>query len=523
MPLLSRRQVWTGALAAPLLAACGAQPSTAADVAVLRRTLQSDVDTLDPHKASGFWERMVLGDLYTGLFTEAADGTPTPGAAGAHEVAADGLSWRFTLRPHDWSDGTPVTAEDFVFALRRLMTPATAAPYASILSILAGSDAVLAGAAAPETLGVAAEGPHGLRLELTRPAPFLPELLTHFVAYPLPRHRVLADPTGWTKPGGASNGPYVLTRRIAGDRLELAANPRFFEAGSVGVPAVAYLPRTDTAAAVTGFRAGEIDIVAGVPSNQVATLKRQYAAELFVTPSMMVVYVVFNLRRPPLAARAVRQALTAAIDRTAIAGTVLNADDAPTGRLTPEFLSGRATAAPAADAAQARALLRESAQGGVPTPAIALSHAALPDTRKIAVAIQDMWGGVGVATNLRAADPQTHYAALRSGDFDAAIAVWNPDYADPEAYLYLGEAAGNQANYGGYDSPAFNDLMRRAQAAGPQARIALLAEAEDALLGDAALAPLYFAAARNLVARRVQGWVPNPRNLNRSRYLKLAR
>jgi len=175
-------------------------------------------------------------------------------------VSADGRTWTFHLRRHLWSDGTPVTAEDFVFAWRRLLDPKTGAYYAYNLWVIKNAHAISAGKLPPASLGVTAPDDATLVVQLEHPASYLPELLTHETAYPLPRKTVLALGNAWSKPGNyVGNGAYVPKAWIANDHITLVRNPRFYDAAHVRIDVVNYFPTQDTQAGLRRFRAGDLD------------------------------------------------------------------------------------------------------------------------------------------------------------------------------------------------------------------------------------------------------------------------
>ena len=185
---VSRRTLLSGA-AVLVLAACGQggtgdqtaanAPAKPGSTTEFRRGNGAEPKSLDPHHAEGTWEASVIGDMLMGLTTEDEEGKPIPGAAEHWETSADGLTWTFHLRDHQWSDGMPVTAEDFVFAWRRILDPKTAAQYASLLTLFKNADAIIAGKMPPSSLGAKAVDAKTLELTLEHPAPFILELMTH--------------------------------------------------------------------------------------------------------------------------------------------------------------------------------------------------------------------------------------------------------------------------------------------------------------------------------------------------------
>ncbi len=201
--MITRRQFARNAAAFAALAAAGAAPALAqaSGYTILRRGNQNEPQYLDPNKATGSWETNIIGDLFLGLTTEDADARPIPGAAESWTTSPDGLVWTFKLRAGAaWSDGVPVTADDFVFSMRRVLDPATAAEYASILYVIKNAAPANAGTVPLDQVGVRAIDPQTLELTLENPAAYLLELLMHTTSFPVPRHVVEAAGNGWTAP-----------------------------------------------------------------------------------------------------------------------------------------------------------------------------------------------------------------------------------------------------------------------------------------------------------------------------------
>src|SRR5258708_28219097 len=261
------RAIWC-AVALSSLAACGDRSEAGGKLStpaptrenVLNRGNGAEVESLDPALADTSWEQWIIGDIMMGLFTEDPKGNALLGAAENAAVSPDGKIWTFPLRDSRWSDGTPVTAEDFVYAWRRTLDPKTAGKYGAILYAFKNAKAIAEGKLPPSALGVRAEGTRTLVLELEHPAPYLPELLAHNITYPVPRHVVEAKGAAWTQPGNyVSNGAYVLSERVPNDHVTLTKNPRFFDAANVHIERVMFYPTEDASGALKRFRAGELD------------------------------------------------------------------------------------------------------------------------------------------------------------------------------------------------------------------------------------------------------------------------
>lgn len=502
----------------------------AALAATLNRGNAQEPDTLDPHRATAQWEGNIIGDMLMGLMTEDAAGDPVPGMASGYEVSPDGLTWTFHLRDDVvWSDGVPVTADDFVFALHRINDPATAAQYATLTHVIRNARAVSLGEARPEAMGVRAIDARTLELTLEHPAPYLPHLLTHYTMFPLPRHVLEAAGEGWVKPGVyVSNGPYVLSVYRPGEYVELVKNPRFFDAAHVAIDTVRFYGQDDQVAALKRFRAGEYDTVSGVPGQMIAELRRSVPGALRIAPMYATSYLAFNTTRAPFSDVRVRRALALAVDRTAIVERIMGGGEAAARAMVPPGIPNypHDAAVPGYDdplgvrRAEARRLLAEAGYGPDNPLRFTIIHNQLNDTRRIAAALQAMWKAVGVEMTPQAMEGKAVAAQLRTGDYEVAWASWVADFPDATNFLYLAETRAGEMNRSRYSNPAYDDLILKAEGEPDAARRgAMLAAAEQLMLNDLPLAPMFHAVSRNLVGDHVTGWADSPDNVHRTRWL----
>ncbi len=541
MPMgLSRRLLLGGAAA---LAAGGSvygfqgnqrmQRSAAADAKTLNRGNGAEPSTLDPHLATGDWENNIVGDMFMGLMTEAPDGTAIPGAAERFAVSADGLTYTFRLRKHSWSDGKPVTAEDFVYSLRRVLNPATAAQYASILYPIHNARAVNAGKLPLEKLGVRALDARTLEIKFHFQVPYIAQLLAHYSTFPVPRHIVEKYGSDWLRPENiAVNGPYVLKEWVANDHIRLARNPRFYDSAKIAIENVYFFPTQDSAAALKRFRGGEFDVLSGsIPPQQTVWLKREIPAELRLHPYMLTQYILFNFDRPPFDNLAVRTALSLGIDREIIVDKVTRGGETAAYSLVPPGMPGYPGKAQlafrnvpmAVRRERARELLKEAGYG--PNRPLRFNYEveSTTEARLVAVVLQEMWREIGAEAQITQSESQVHYDLLLRRDFDVAWTGWSADYLDPKDFLFTLDGD-TSMNNGNYESAIFNALMHDSDLErDTKLRAELLEQAEQRMLNDMAVAPVYFGVTRNLVSTDVQGWVPNSVNINRTRWLWLRR
>jgi oligopeptide transport system substrate-binding protein len=512
--------LWLAAAAAP----AGAE--------ILRVANPGHPASLDPHRVTGVWENRIIGDMLLGLTTEGPRGEVVGGAAESWDVSADGLRYEFRLRKHRWSDGPPVTADDFVYSFRRMMSGETTSPYAHFFWVIQNGRQVTAREAPPDALGVAALAPDVLEIRLERRTPYFLGLLMHFAAFPVPRHAIDEHGRDWTAPGRMpANGPFRLAARVPADHVLLERNPHFYAADSVRLDGVRYDGLEDRDAALLRFRAGELDVVRDFPAGQSAWLRQHLPHAVRTAPYLGLSFVAVNHRHAALQDRRVRVALSMALDRDIIAGQVLGSGEQPAWNLVPPGTADYPAPAlaewhdlPAGNRQQqVRALMQEAGYSQRAPLRLRMRYPLSENERRVAIAMQSMWRAAFVEVELERAETAVHYSALQQGDFDLGLASWLAVYNDAQTFTLLLQTESGPNNLGGYSDPEYDRLTdEAARQADPAARAALLREAEALAMREQALIPVYHHAARNLVSPRVLDWQDNVLDVNRSRYLGLA-
>jgi oligopeptide transport system substrate-binding protein len=533
--MITRRHFTAGAAVLAALGTLSAPFAAAAPLAgVLRRGNQNEPQYLDPNKATGSWEMNIIGDLFLGLTTEDAEARPIPGAAESWTTSPDGLVWTFRLRGDGvWSDGTPVTAEDFVFSMRRVLDPATAAEYASILYVLKNAEAVNTGKLPVDQIGVRAIDALTLELTLANPAAYLLELMMHTTALPVPKHVVVAAGTLWTQPGSiVSNGPYMLTEWSPNTVIRAAKNPLFFDAGNVALDEIQYFPTDDAAGAVKRFRSGELDVNVGFPAQQIDWLRENMPDALRIATVMNVRYICFQTAKKPFSDVKVRKALSMAIDRETIARNILQSGETAAWSMVPPGIANYGGDVPELAysrwpmeqrLADAMLLLKEAGFGSGNPLSFTYRFIADDDSRRMAAALQEMWAKIGVTVELSVSEKKAHYTTVRAGDFEVCESNWFADFNDAVNFLFLARPSSGQMNTSRYQNKAFEDLILAGEALlDPATRAAKLKEAETLLLEDVPITPVFFGVSRSLVAPYVNGWKDNLLNVHRSRWLTVT-
>ena len=517
-------------LATSLVVAGGAFMTPAFAEVVYNRGNSADPESLDPHKTSTVYEAHILRDLFEGLVMQDQKADVIPGAAESWTVSDDGLVYTFKLRSGAvWSDGSPVTAEDFVYSFRRLEDPATGAEYASMLYVIKNGEEVNTGKAKPEEMGVKAIDASTLEITLKAPTPYFLEMLTHQSAYPVNKAAIDKLGADWIKPGNlVSNGAYTLTEFVPNDHIKLTKNPKFHDAANVKIDVVNYIPTEDRSTAMKRFEAGELDSNDDIPTEQMADLKAKFGDQLRIGAYLGTYYYSIKTDKAPWDNPKLRNAISEAIDRDFLAEKVWQNSMIPGYSMVPPGIEGYTSAlASFADKSQidreeeASKVLAELGYGPDKPLKMEIRYNTSENHKNTAVAIQEQLKPLGIEVSLLNTDTKTHYGFLeQKGDYDVARAGWIADYKDPETFLGISrKASGN--NYSNYNSPAFEAAMDKAAAAGgkPEERLKLLADAERILIDDVGQIPLLYYSYKNLVSSKLKGFDENVMDVHPTRFV----
>lgn len=530
-----RRRLLAGAggiTAAASLGACANASVIGFDKA--KRSLdicnQGEPLSLDPHKASGQWENNILGNMFVGLTTENAKAEPIPGMAERWETSEDGRTWTFYLRRAQWSDGEACDAHDFEFAFKRILDPENLAEYAAILYPIKNAEKVNQGEMSPDNVGVTAMDDLTLEIQLEHPAPYLPELLMHYTAYPVPKHIVERHGDQWVQPDNiAVNGAFKLIKWWSNYIVHLERNPRFFDAANVVMESLYFYPSNDVNAAARRVMSGEAGWSTRFPSNQVEQLRRDLPGFVRVAPYLTCNYFSFNTTKAPFNDARVRQALCMAYDRDWVAGNIYQTGERAAYKFVPPGIANYPTNARYQWADQpierrreeAERLLRAAGYGPNNPIRFEFSHRNTSDNPRVAVVVQSNWRGIApwVTVELRGVETQVHYANLRAKNFDIGDGGWIADYNDAKNYLYLLETRTGPQNYPGYSNPVYDELVHQSDfEPNAERRGEMMARAEQIALNDAPICMSVFINSTNLVHPDLTGYEDNLNDYHRARW-----
>lgn len=512
------------ALAVLALAGCERQRAVdrATQEGILLVGSGPEPERLDPHLTTSVSAFNILFALFEGLVApHPRTLEPVPGAAARWTVDDDGMEYRFFLHPEArWSDGERVTAEDFVFSWKRLLSPALGAPYATMLYAVKGAESFHRGEDADfGSVGVEAVSPGELRVTLRAPAPHFLQLLMHPASFPVRESALRAegDPfhrdTRWAVPGRLiGNGPFSLARWRANQLIEVVPNAHYWDADTVSLNGIHFFPIADLGAEERAFQAGQLHVTEALPPPRARHYQRNEPEVLRIDPYLGTYYYLFNHNRPPLDDWRVRRALSLAIDRRAITDGILGAGQMPAMSFTPPGLGTHTPPSmPPGDLDEARRLLAEAGfPGGGGFPRLELLYNTSESHQRIAEAVQAMWRReLGIEVRLRNVEFRVYLDLRAGGDFDIARAAWIGDYLDPHTFLSLWTGA-SANNFSGWSDPAYDALIARSdRIRDTEARNAVFAEAETMLLERQVVCPIYTYVTVYLIRPEVRGWYAN--------------
>jgi len=492
--------------------------------------LGAEPESFDPALATGQPDGRVCRLMFEGLTQPDPRTLETrPAQAYRWDVSADGLTYTFHLRPGlTWTDGHPVTAEDFRWSWIRVLRPETGSRYANLLGSVVNATAFTNGELTDERqVGIAAPDDSTLVVRLAAPTAYFLDLTQFYTLLPVPRWTIEQHGNRWTQPANVvSNGPFVLRTWRQNDRFEFTKNPRFWNAAAVRLAGVVGLSLDDQNAATNLYKAGVIDWQPGgyLPSTFIPSLRR-YAD--FVHSGYQGVYFYgFNVTRKPLDNLWVRRALSYAIDRDAIATDLLKKSRDPWGNMTPTGFPGYQHPEPVRfDPELARQYLaRGGFPGGRGFPKLSILISTSEDLRRMAEAVQAMWKReLGIDVTITNQEWGSYMQATKSLQFDIVSRSWIGDYLDPNTFLSC-FVTGDGNNRTGWSNPGYDQRLRAAAAElEPARRLATLSEAEAILLDESPVAPIYHMATNELIKPYVRGLYPTPLNVHPLTYLWIDR
>jgi len=464
---------------------------------------------LNPYRSIYAHEMQVYTGLYEGLYSyDPRTLDPVPALAEAFERSADGKTWTFRLREGArWSDGSPVTAGDFVASWLYLLAPSTGAEYAVFLDIVRGAKLYRSGLAGAEAVGLSAPDDRTLVVELVAPASYLTRLLCHSAFVPV--HASLRHGQDWTASRLVVNGPYTLAS-FDEESMLLRKNPLYWDAGAVKIETLRILFLDDEADATRRYNEGSVHWLTDLADvGSLAAPDDVRFAPMFGTG-----YYFWNAAAKPWNDARIRRALALLVPWDKV--RTRDRYYAPTSVLVLPFAGYNSPQG--IDKSDEQAAMRLLAQAGYPEgrglpPVRFVSYRSATHDENLDI-LEAAWKRIGVSLE-RVTVPQAgSLRDARKEGFDLSFTSWIGDFADPAAFLLMW-TSDSGLNEGSYRSREYDALIAGSMSEEGSVRLATLGKAEAKLLADAALMPLYHSLSFNVIdTETVTGWFQNPLDIH---------
>ncbi|WP_432663155.1 peptide ABC transporter substrate-binding protein [Wukongibacter baidiensis] len=479
----------------------------AKDEQVITYNLLADPDSIDPHKATSVGASIIMQNIFEGLVRTNAEMGQDPGVAESWETNEDKTVWTFKLREDaKWSDGQPVTAEDFVYGWKRAVDPATACEYAYMLDPVMNATKIYSGELGVDELGIKAIDAKTLEVTLEQPTAYILELFAFPTYFPVRKDAIEKNPEAWEfDPATAiTNGPLKLAGYTQNDVLKIVPNENYWDADRVKIDEVRFVFITEQSTGLAAFEAGDIDGTDEVPSQEIPRLQAE-SEDFIIAPYLGTYFYAFNVEKEPFTDVKVRKALSKAIDRNAIVTTVTLGGQIPaTGFVPPGIMVGGEDFRKAggdygidpmtAQVEEAKKLLAEAGYpDGKGFPKTTLRYNTSENHKKVAEAIQEMWKkNLNVEIELENMEWRVFIPARQNGDFQVARHGWIGDYNHPMTFLdmFLSESGNNDPQW---KNEEYDKLIYAAKKeSDPKKAAEMMHKAEDLMMEDGIVMPIYY-------------------------------
>ena len=498
----------------------------------------SEPQGLDPHIVTGVPEHHILISLCEGLTIP----NPNPndmngymaGTAESWSISDDGKEYIFNINKNaKWSNGEPVTADDFVWSWKRILTASLGSQYPDMLYYLEGAYEYHNGLIDDfDQVGVKSIDQHTLQVNLKNPTPFFLGLLSHYSTWPVHKETVLKfgdidDRNGeWTRPGNfVCNGPFQLKTWELNNKIVVEKNPHYYDASMVRLNEIHYYPVSNVMTEDRMFRAGQLHLTSTLPS-QKCPIYIEENPNLRIDPYMGTYFYRINTENEVLKDIKVRKALAYSIDRQLLVDKVTKCGQIPAYSFTPPGTNGyQPTTEIPFDPVLAKSLLEEAGFSNEnPFPKLEILFNTNEDHRKLALAVQQMWQiNLGIEVELVNQDWKVYLNREMIGDFQISRAGWIGDYEDPNTFLDLMRPnRGN--NKTGWENMEYDALVKKANTINNQAeRYELLYKAEEILIENMPVIPLYTYVRAYQLSSDVKGFNPHILDHHHPKFIYLER
>lgn len=540
-------RTWLGLSVLAVLVGCSGGEESGGSGGGLSRVEQGNLDGvlhfgngvepegLDPHIVTGVSENKIVSALFEGLVSKHPETLePVPGVAETWDVSEDGMVYTFNLRDDAvWSNGDAVTAEDFVWSWKRILTPELGAQYNYNLFSVENAERYANGEISDFNLvGVKALDSRTLQVQLRTPTPYFLQLLDHYSTFPV--HRPTIEQFGtisdrlspWARVGNiVGNGAFTLTEWQINSHVRVEKNPNYWNSENVALNAIMYYPTENLVTEDRMYRDGQLHYTNEIVLDKIPVYQQEMPEQVQIEPWLGTYYYMFNTTREPFDDVRVRKALAMVVDRDLLVDTVMQGIVEPAYALTPPGTLGYFPPKTFAyDPEAARALLAEAGYpDGEGFPVFDVLYNTQESHRRMAVALQQMWASeLNIPAQLVNQEWKVYLENQDNMNYDVSRRGWIGDYVDPNTFLemYVTDGGNNKT---GFSSERYDEIMLREAPAtlDRDARYELYREAETILMESMAILPIYTYSTKHLIHPSVKGMPPNIMDYQNFNYVSL--
>ena len=481
----------------------------------------ADISTLDPQMTEDVQSSRVAYDLFEGLVTQDQSNKPIPGLAEKWDISPDGKTYTFHLRSGiKFSDGSPITAADVVFSFQRLADPKIASPYNLLVNNIVNGQAIIDAKLPPSALGIKALDANTIQIQLNNPDSSFLSICSMPDLAVVSKSNVTKFGQAWTDPKNmVTSGAYKLDERVVQGYILESKNPYYYDAKNVAIEQVKFLPIVDFNSSFSQYKTGAIDITYLLPADQYKTIKASIPEQEHTVSWETIEYYDFNMTSPKFKDNLkLRQALSMAVDRTALTKEVLGQDQKPLYAYATNTVEGGkftgldyewATWPRDKQIATAQELFKAAGYGPNNPLKLMINYNTNDGNKKLALAVGSMWQqvfGTGIQVTQANQEWKTFLKARNKADYDVGRDAWIADYNSVDSYTNLYQC-GNLQNNAKSCNPEYDKLIAQAQASqDPEQRVKLIRQALQLVQNDYAIIPLYQYTYTRLVSPRVKGY-----------------
>ncbi|TCZ80097.1 peptide ABC transporter substrate-binding protein [Paenibacillus albiflavus] len=499
-------------------------PTASGDTQKIVYVLNNEADKLDPGLTAETFATPIISNVFEGLVQMNDKYEPLPGVAKEWKVSPDGLVYTFTLRDDaKWSDGSKLTAKDFFYSWKRVMTAETASDYSFMMyPYIKNGEKFFKGEVKEDELGIKVINDTTLEVTLEAPSPYIMQLFAFSCYMPVQQAAVEKDKDAWHRKAETfiSNGPFKVKELKFGESYTLVKNENYWGKDNVRLEEVKFSIVPEMATGLTAMESKKVDGINGVPTAEIARLKAG-DDRFIVLPALGTTYYLLNNKVKPLDDEKVRKALALAINRKEIVENVTQGGQQPAFALIPNGMTlegkdfreagGSYGLTETGDVEAAKKLLAEAGYpDGKGFPKLSLKYYSGDIPKKVTEALQQMWKkNLNIDLELKSSEWKVYYKEIQDYDYGIASMGWGGDYAHPMTFLdvFNSKSPNNMTNWGSSDYDQQVDSAKKEL--DPAKQLEAMHKAEDILMNEMRILPVYHSTNVMMMAEYVKGWNRN--------------